>query len=132
VKAEAVQTSVGIVDVEVEGDTMIITPVGNLSELAFREIESWVTEVLALFSRTQARNVIMDFTRTDYYGSTALGCLVRLREQVRNRGGRMALCNVSEHEREILRITGLHNVWPICSSREEALAVVRGEKSVEG
>jgi hypothetical protein len=37
----------------------------------------------------------------------------------------MAICNVSEHEREILDVTRLSKLWPLCASREEALAVVR-------
>ena len=37
----------------------------------------------------------------------------------------MAFCNVSNHEKEILQITRLDHLWPICSSRSEALAAVK-------
>jgi anti-anti-sigma regulatory factor len=63
----------------------------------------------------------------DYGGSTALGFFVRLSLAVRDRGGRMAFCNVSEHEREILETTNLDWLCPLCVSRQDALRAVRGE-----
>jgi hypothetical protein len=38
----------------------------------------------------------------------------------------MAFCNVSEQEREVLAVTRLDGIWPICRSRGEALQAVRG------
>jgi hypothetical protein len=38
----------------------------------------------------------------------------------------MAFCNVSAHEREILRATNLDQLWPICPSRSAALTAVGG------
>jgi hypothetical protein len=38
----------------------------------------------------------------------------------------MAFCGVSDHEREILKVTKLDGLWPICDSREEALKAVQG------
>jgi len=62
--------------------------------------------------------------KADYYGSTALGFFLKLRQRVRRWNGRMALCNVSDHEKEILQITKLDHLWPISSSRIEALEAV--------
>jgi anti-anti-sigma factor len=117
--------SAGIFDLEVEGETVIVTPTEDLRELDFAEIGAGAEEVLALLGRTPARNVVVDLRRTDYYGSTALGFFVRVWKRVRGRGGRMAWCNVSAHEEEILRLARLDRLWPVCPSREEALAAVR-------
>jgi hypothetical protein len=38
----------------------------------------------------------------------------------------MAFCGVSDHERDILKVTNLDGLWLICSSREEALKAVQG------
>jgi stage II sporulation protein AA (anti-sigma F factor antagonist) len=70
------------------------------------------------------KNVVVDLCRTDYCGSTALGLIVRLWRRVRQNGGRMALCNLSEHEREIFAIAKLDSLWPICLSREDALQAI--------
>jgi hypothetical protein len=45
---------------------------------------------------------------------------------VLGRGGRIAFCNVSPHEREILAVTGLNGLWPVYPSRAEAVAAVAG------
>ena len=74
---------------------------------------------------TGVKNVVIDFRRTDYYGSTALAFLVKRWQKVSRQKGHMAFCNVSDHEREVLRITSLDHCRPICSSRAEALEVVR-------
>ncbi len=37
----------------------------------------------------------------------------------------MAFCNVSSHEQEVLRLTRLDTLWPICSTREQALDRLR-------
>jgi anti-anti-sigma factor len=68
----------------------------------------------------------MDFHKTDYYGSTALAFFLKLWKRVRNRNGRMAFCNISDHEREILTVTQLDRLWPIYLSREEATKAVKG------
>jgi hypothetical protein len=36
----------------------------------------------------------------------------------------MAFCNLSPQEKEILRLTKLDSLWPICGSREEAMQTV--------
>jgi anti-anti-sigma factor len=67
----------------------------------------------------------LDFHKTGYYGSTALGFFVKLWKKVSKRKGRMVFCNVSDHEKEILQITKLDQLWPICSSKIEVLRAVR-------
>ena len=44
----------------------------------------------------------------------------------RGRGGQVAFCNVSVHEREALAISGLDDFWPVYPSRQQALEAVAG------
>lgn len=112
-----------IFDVERVGSAIVLTPRRDLRELEFRQIRE---EVLRFSEDPLLDAVVVDLGHTDYLGSTALGMLTRLYQQVKRRGGRAAYCNLSEHEREILRVTGLEDVWPIFASRDEALAAVAG------
>ena len=80
--------------------------------------------VFDLFKDETIKNVVIDFHRSDYFGSTALGFFVRLWKRVTMRNGRMAFCNLSQHGAEILRITKLDAYWPICKTRAEALAIM--------
>jgi len=114
-----------VFETERDGDTIILTPKHDLGELQFAEIESAASSVLEWIKLAQVKNVIIDFHKTDYFGSTALGFFTKLWKRVKIATGHMALCNVSEHEREILRITNLDRLWPICNSRDKAIEAVR-------
>jgi anti-anti-sigma factor len=50
---------------------------------------------------------VVDLSKIDYTGSTALGFFTLLFKKTRCRGGEMAFCNVSPVEQDILRITRL-------------------------
>jgi anti-anti-sigma factor len=76
-------------------------------------------------SGSPVKHIVLDLHKMDYCGSTALGAFVSLWHGVRERGGRLALCNISKHERELLGVTNLDYLWPLCPSRVEALRAVR-------
>jgi anti-anti-sigma factor len=118
-------TADGIFEIEQKDDTIIVVPTVDLREIEYQRIEEGARKVLDLLNGIGVKSVVLDFHKTDYYGSTALGFFVKLWKRVRSRNGRMAFCNVSDHEREILQITALDQLWPICSSRIEALDAVR-------
>jgi stage II sporulation protein AA (anti-sigma F factor antagonist) len=110
-----------IFDVERWADVLVLTPLRDLRELEFEEIRH---ELLPLSDDLTIRRVVVDFRHTDYLGSTAVGLLVHLFLKVRQRGGRMALCNVSAHEHEIFELVGLGDMLPTYASRKEALAAL--------
>jgi anti-anti-sigma factor len=107
-----------------EGDTLVISPAANLGELDSLGITAAAGGVLRLWQTLPVRNVVLDFWRTDYVGAAALGLLVQLWKAVRDRGGRMALCNVSDHLCEILNVCHLDRLWPVYPSHKAALTAV--------
>jgi anti-anti-sigma factor len=113
-------------EIERVGQTVVLTPVADLREMEYQRIETSAEDVFRLLRTGPSKNVVIDFSRTDSYGSTALGFFARLWRRVCDRGGRMAFCNVSAHEREVLRVTRLDGLWPICPSRQEAMKAVEG------
>ena len=117
-------STTGLFAVDRVGDTVIVAPSSDLNEVAFQSIESGASQVLSVLNDPSAKNVVVDFHWTDYFGSTALAFLVRLWKRVIERKGRMALCNLSEHEQEILRVTKLDGLWPLVGSRAEAIRMV--------
>jgi hypothetical protein len=85
-------TSAGLFEIDREGSTIIVTPVTDLRELNYRQIEDATDALLAFLDDPMIHNVVVDFARTDYFGSTALGCFLRVGAQVpaatpRPRGG---------------------------------------------
>jgi anti-anti-sigma factor len=113
-------------DIVSDGDTLIVTPLQDMRELEYSQIESGAREVFDRLGDPAVKNVVVDFRETDSYGSTALGFFVKLWKRVcTQKDGQLAFCNVSPHEMEILNVTKLNKLWPICPSRDAALAAVR-------
>jgi anti-anti-sigma factor len=113
-----------VFDKELRGTTLVVTPLENLRELEYARIEEAAEGVLQDLDACQIKHVVLDFRKTDFYGSTALGFFVKLWKRIRCAGGKMAFCNVSPHEREVLELTHLDRNWPVCNTLIEALAAV--------
>jgi anti-sigma B factor antagonist len=115
----------GMFEIERCGETIIVVPTVDLREFDFQRIEDGAGQILHLLNGTGVKNIVLDFSKTDYYGSTALGFFVKLWKKVRQQNGRMSFCNISEHETEILRITHLDHLWPVFSERHDAVEAVK-------
>ena len=112
-------------EIECQGDIVIVTPSKDLGEFDYEQSVAESREALELLDQTKnKKNVVIDFSKTDYFGSTALGVFLKLWKRVRQRDGHMAFCGLSEHEREILAVTKLDRLWSICDSKESALKAV--------
>ncbi len=113
---------------EQQGSTLILSPRSNLSELELTSLETAIQDITQQLESSDLRNVVLDFANTDYYGSTALGCFIKLWKRVRSIDGNMVFCNVSIHEREVLKLTRLDSLWTIYSTRDEALQHLQAEQ----
>lgn len=117
--------SLTLFDIEFRDETAVVTPRRSLGELSFQQLAEEADLLLTSFQQQPlVKNVVIDFHKTDYIGSTALGLLTKCWKCVRQRGGRMVLCRVSAHEQEILHLTKMDSLWPVCATLEEALASV--------
>ena len=115
----------GIFKVLKEADLLIVSPTRDLRELDFQAIERAAGKVFESLKQDHAKHVIIDLSDTDYYGSTALGFFVKLWKRVRDHGGKMAFCNMSAHELEVLEVTKLDTLWPLCENRKAAVEAIR-------
>jgi anti-sigma B factor antagonist len=65
--------------------------------------------------------VLFDLGSVDYFGSMFLSLLLRCWKLTNSLGGMMALCGVSSHAKELLRLTSLDIIFPIYATRQEAM-----------
>jgi anti-anti-sigma factor len=112
-------------DVEIVGNVLVITPRENLGEFGITHFEQEAPILLQFWNEAGAIHAIVDFHRTDYFGSTMLGLLVKLGRYAAGLGGRLVMCGVSNHEAEVIAVAGLQHQWPTCATRDEALALVQ-------
>ena len=85
-------TSTSIFQWEVEGQTLILTPLTDLEETEYRQVEQERRNILRFLKRTATNNIVMDFSEADYIGSIALDLFLQVWKVLRRRHGHMAVC----------------------------------------
>lgn len=113
-----------IFGVEQIGNVLVLVPHGDLGSLEDQEIGVELKSTLELLQRSAINKVVIDFSASKFFGSTMLGAMIKLWKRISASQGKMALCNLSDHEREVLKVTKLDGVWPQLATRQQAIDVV--------
>jgi anti-anti-sigma factor len=71
---------------------------------------------------SRKKPAIVDMSAVKFIGSLGIGMLVRVAQSLRRQGFPMVLVNPCGMVDQALRLTNIHLVIPIATSREEALA----------
>ena len=107
--------------IERHGDLTLIAASPSIESID-PEMEQQVSEIILNCLRDQASPLILfDLTHVQFFGSVFLAVLLRCWKQTTARGGAMALSGVSEHARELLRITSLDMIFPMYPTRQEGM-----------
>ena len=78
-------------------------------------------------SQSGARSLVLDLQNLEFMDSVCLGCLVQALNHAVQDGGRIALVNTDSNVQELLRITQLDRLFPVCHDVPSALtAIERG------
>jgi len=111
--------------IERRGDLTVITATRDLERIEF-SLEELVSDlVLKPLRRQESPSIVFDLSQVDYFGSMFLALLIRCWKLVLSRGGTMALSGVNQNTRELLRVTALDTVWPMYTSRREAIEALQ-------
>jgi anti-anti-sigma factor len=113
--------------IERHGEVTLISATPELENLEFGLEEQVANLVMEPLRKQDIPLVVFDLTDVDYFGSMFLALLLRCWKLAQSRGGMMALAGVSDHARELLRITALDMVWPIYTTRREAMEALMAD-----
>ena len=105
---------------KVDDSTYVIALSGEVDLYTAPEFKQQLLDVIA----KGGKDVVVDFTNTTFIDSTTLGVLVGGVKRLRAQDGRLSLVCSDRNITKIFEITGLDRVFPIHSSREEALDAV--------
>ena len=114
-----------IFEIERVDDVLVVNPRGDLGSLEDQEIGLELKSTLELLQQHSINRVVIDFSTSRFFGSTMLGAVIKLWKRISANNGRMALCCLSDHEREVLKATKLDGVWPQLPTRLAAIDSVR-------
>jgi anti-anti-sigma regulatory factor len=106
--------------VESQHNVLVISPLMDMGEFNCDQIKVEGTALLVQVDAAAEKDVIIDFARSDYFGSDALGLFVHLWKKTNQRGGRIAFCGASDFGGEILQRAKFDHLGPICANRSEA------------
>ena len=112
---------------KVDDSTYVIALGGEVELYTAPEFKQQLLDVIA----KDAKDVVVDFTRTTFIDSTTLGVLVGGVKRLRPNGGRLSLVCNDRNITKIFEITGLNKVFPIYESRAEAVESVGQEAQAQ-
>ncbi|KPK79759.1 MAG: hypothetical protein AMJ81_12855 [Phycisphaerae bacterium SM23_33] len=103
-----------------EGDVSVVEMLQKriVEEGTISEISGQLYELAAQAGKPR---MVVDFANVTHMSSSALGMLITLHKRVRERGGRLALCNIRPSIFEVFVITRLNEVFKVCAGRDEAV-----------
>jgi anti-sigma B factor antagonist len=102
---------------EADYATHVIAVAGEADLYSAPELKRALDEAI----EAGGRDIVVDLTRTTFLDSTALSVLVEATKRLRPDGGRVALVCVDRNLVKIFRITALDRLFPLFSSRAEAV-----------
>lgn len=79
-------------------------------------------EKVLLMLESGEKNFLIDFTRLEYISSAALRLLLLLAKSATASGGKVVIASLQSPVREVFEISGFTKIFPVYSSREEAVA----------
>ena len=109
-----------IEDEAVDDTTHVIELGGEVDLYTAPEFKERMVELI----ESGKKQIVVDLSKATFIDSTTLGVLVGGVKRLRPAGGSLALVCTDENITKIFEITGLDRVFPIHSSREEALDAV--------
>jgi anti-anti-sigma factor len=99
--------------------------------LAGRFVTGSDTELLSMKDHLQGIGIVkvmLDLREVPYIDSTGLAFIVELHKAMKNRGGQVVLANGNARVREVLALTRIDEVVPVCDGEESAEAALRGQE----
>jgi len=98
----------------------------TIFKLNERKMDSTISGLLKgeftiLSQAENVRKLIIDLSDVEICDSSGLSALLLAQRQIREKGGAIRLVNVNEKIFNLIRISFLENVLPVCNSLEEAI-----------
>lgn len=127
--------SIEIFEFEHIADTLVVTPTGSMVQVRDGDIRDAYNETYRLLCQPEVSNLLIDFEKLDYFGSTFIGMLIRLAKKARADGGEAFLCCLSSTMRDMMKnLMLLENTktdffWTPFETREAAMAALDQNQS---
>lgn len=93
----------------------------ELNDAQWSDFERIGSEILEKLDSMQTPAFLIDLSSLSYMGSAMVALIVRVWKSIRERNGRMVVVNQHDMVFEVMKLAGLHTVWTIVGTRDEAV-----------
>jgi anti-anti-sigma factor len=107
---------------EVVDQILFVVPKEHVGRLTGLDLANERSAFLEEMRGSGVKGVVFDLAGVPAFGSQMLGTLVLAWKEARHQEVTMVLCNLSETGRQVLERSRLDSLWPIYTSRDQALA----------
>lgn len=104
-------------------DICILRPQGRLDS----ESAPALGDDMATLIAGGANKLLVDMSSLHYISSAGLRVILQAAKQIRSKGGRLALCSMNDHVRDIFEISGFAVILDISASHDEAMGRLAGD-----
>jgi anti-anti-sigma factor len=112
--------------VDVEGDAIVVAPQGDSHGFRYDALHYEYNQIHKALLAPDIRHLVVDLISVEFLGSLMLGVIIKLSKRVKDRGGKVVLCNASDQMKSILDMQNLTSVWPLFPARSDALRALVG------
>lgn len=102
--------------------TALLVLRGKLEATSVAPVEERIAQLLD----DGARFLVADIAGIDAIGSAGLRALLSAGKRLAANRGRLVVCSATPRVQEVFDLSGFSSLFPLCASREEAIAVVAG------
>src|SRR5271170_3438518 len=85
------------------------------------EFDHLNTSVLKTLDGKTAQHWVVDVSSVDYMGSSVLGLMINIRQQIKSGGGKLMLAGLSPQLRDIFKTCCLESLFQIAKTRADAV-----------
>lgn len=107
------------------GDTLIVSPQGDMREFFYQDIHLESNKVVHLLQAHSFRYIIIDFAQAPLVGSVILDAVATFCRSAR---GGAALCAASPEMLAVLQTMNFPSIWPYYATQEEALHALHSQR----
>ncbi|QDU40271.1 hypothetical protein Mal4_46270 [Maioricimonas rarisocia] len=112
--------------VERRGDTLIVTPTGDLGGFGRTVVESELQNLRKLFADDGTANLIFDLSGAPYFGSEMIAAMISFTQRARP-DQKVAICGASSDMQVTLRMMRVETIMPVFDTRAEAFSNIVNE-----
>jgi anti-anti-sigma factor len=98
-----------------------ITLLPGLNDAQWSDIEQAGNDIMSRLTGMRTPAVLVDLTPLNYMGSSMVAMIVRCWKNVQANNGKIVVVSNNDVVREVISLAGLTKVWPMVTTREEAI-----------